>query len=129
MSAMQESLESVVSGARRTGRRVAVFAAVLGALSGLALPAHAADSVQTTVEFSDLDLSQERDINQLYARLQRASSQVCQKHNGREQYQRRLFKECYVETLERAVTSINAVQLTKLHAARDPMVAQRSRAS
>jgi UrcA family protein len=131
MSFQQQSIGSRASVIRRvTARQAAVFAAVLGTLSWYAaVPAQAADALQTTIEYGDLNLSNERDVNRLYARLQRASNRVCQRNNGREHYQRRLFKECYVETLARAVSGINAVQLTKLHAARDAGVAQRNRPS
>ena len=80
------------------------------------------------VDFADLNLSREADVDKLYARLQRASKEVCQRQNGREHYQRRLYRECYAEALERAVSSINAVQLTKLHAARDSSAPRNQRA-
>jgi UrcA family protein len=119
--------KSSVLRARSTAGTVATVAAVLGALSWyVVIPAHADE--QRTVEFDDLNLSREADVNKLYARLQRAAEKVCQKNNGREHYQRRLYRECHAEALERAVAGINAVQLTKLHAARDTTAQRNQRA-
>ena len=111
------SFKQQSSGVR--ARTSVTLAAVLGVLSlSAVLPAHAAEP-RITVDYADLNLSRASDIDTLYARLERASAKVCQRNNGREHYQRRLYRECYAEALERAVSGINAVQLTKLHAARD----------
>ena len=123
---MSSNKQSIVLGARS---RVAILAAVLGALSlSATLPAQASDA-RVTVDFTDLNLSRAADVDTLYARLQRAADEVCQRNNGREHYQRRKYRECYAEAMERAVSGINAVQLTKLHAARDSAAPRGQRAS
>jgi len=124
---MSFNKQSSIPRARSMAGGVASLAAAFGTLAlCMALPAQASER-QTTVNFEDLDLSRERDVTELYTRLQRASRAVCQKNNGRELYQRQLFKECYQEALERAVSRVNAVQLTRLHDSRDNMIAQRGK--
>jgi UrcA family protein len=124
---MSFNRDSSISRARSKVGRVAALAAALSTLAlSVAAPTHASDR-QTTVQFEDLDMTRERDVKELYTRLQRASKNVCRDTRERGLSQRQFFKECYEEALQRAVDGVNAVQLTKLHASRDNMVAQRGK--
>ncbi len=98
----------------------ALAAAVGSALIMLAAPAQAESEMpQVKVSFEDLNLAQDKDVKRLYTRLQQASGVVCASFSGREQYQRASYRQCYSETLAKAVEQVNASQLTRLHDSRD----------
>lgn len=98
----------------------ALAAAVGSALIMLAAPAQAESEIpQVKVAFEDLNLAQDKDVKRLYTRLQQASGVVCASFNGREQYQRASYRQCYSAALAKAVEQVNASQLTRLHDSRD----------
>jgi UrcA family protein len=72
---------------------------------------------QTTVRFSDLDLSKQQSTQDLYARLQRASRAVCREFEGRSVSESRLYAQCYEQALDTAVERVGNTALTALHEA------------
>ncbi len=109
---------------------------VIGALTALSVGAvaHADDRVAevspptTVIGYSDLDLSKEADSRELYTRLRRASSRVCDQHSDiRDLRMKRLYVECYQETLARAVSDVDNATVKAAFATDDQIhVAQRS---
>lgn len=94
----------------------AACTAIIGGL-GLAVPAHAAATAkQMTVDYKDLNLSLDKDVQRLYSRLRQAARSVCAPINGRTQFERELYGKCFDESLANAVNEVNATQLSKLHA-------------
>ena len=98
--------------------RVARYLAAFG-VAALSCGAASADQVadqlaqvtmgptETVVAYSDLDLSNESDVQSLYARLQRASERVCgQDKDLRNLRMKRLQDACYQDSLERAVDAV-----------------------
>ncbi|MBM0104039.1 UrcA family protein [Steroidobacter sp. S1-65] len=92
--------------------RVARFVAV-GALAAWSFGAQAGElsteqgSAKTVIGFADLDLSKEADARELYSRLQRASSHVCDGYSEvRDLRTKQLYDACYQDTLARAVEDV-----------------------
>ena len=60
------------------------------------------------IKYSDLDLSRDSDVRELYARLRRASDEVCsQFRDSLELRNKRLYKSCFQDALTRAVDSVD----------------------
>lgn len=73
---------------------------------------------QTVISYSDLDLSRDADVRELYARLRRASDEVCgQFRSSPELRTKRLYKSCFDDTLTRAVESVGHAAVTAMLAA------------
>jgi UrcA family protein len=106
---------------------VVIGAAALGAFLGLAIPAHAdVPPKQQSVDYQDLDLTREQDVQRLYSRLRGAARGVCSSVDGRTRFERAQYRECYDQALTRAVNEVNVTQLSKLHgSSATPRVAQR----
>lgn len=107
----------------RVARHVAMSAIAVLAIGATA---HADDATtrvgghQTVIRMHDLDLSQDADVRKLYSRLRRAADSVCEQiPNDRDLRAKRLYKECYQDTLARAVKSVGNSALTAMHAADD----------
>lgn len=83
------------------------------------------------VSYADLDLSKQADAQALYARLKRASGDVCGDYKvTRDLRTMRLYNACYQDTLARAVDDVDHAAVTAAHAADDRVrVASRSRKS
>ena len=100
----------------------------LGAITALTfgVAAHAGDATtgtgahKTVIRYTDLDLSQDAGVRELYSRLQRASDQVCgQYRDSRDLRTKRLYNACYQDTLARAVDSVDHAAVTAMFAADD----------
>jgi UrcA family protein len=102
---------------------------VVGALAALSFgaAAHAGDvtltdsgAPQVVVRYSDLDLSREAGVRALYARLQRASDEVCgQYRHAAELSRKHLYKACYEDTLSHAVESVDHTAVTAMFTSDD----------
>lgn len=101
---------------------------VLGAITALTfgVAAHAGDQTtetgahQTVIRYSDLDLSRDADVRELYSRLRRASDEVCSQYrNTLDLRTKRLYSACYQDTLARAVESVDHAAVTAMFAADD----------
>ena len=92
---------------------VASFAALaLGfALNAVASPTDEPRSI--TVKFAELDLSKPAGAKALYSRIKQAAWTVCGGGSSPDAY--RYFRQCYADTVTRAVTSINSPLLSALH--------------
>ena len=122
------SSKAIFGSARPNAIKAAVIAAAaVGTLLGAALPAHAdVDSRKLTVEYQDLDLTRDTDVQRLYSRLRGAAKSVCSSMNGRTLFERLQYRECFDTALNEAVSDVNVTQLTKLHGASETQrIAQR----
>lgn len=98
---------------------------LLAILFGLSLPLVAAaaspshiDEVAVSVSFSDLDIENTTGATILYARLQRASQEVCGIGSYdvmRSLTETRKARDCYEKALAAAVEKIDSDTLTELH--------------
>jgi UrcA family protein len=105
---------------RSAPSRIIALALAIGAASLIADVASARDDgqVSTVVNYRDLDLSQAADAQRLYARLKRASKEVCYTSlDVRSLRIHRRQEACYAEALDRAVERVNEPALTALHSA------------
>jgi UrcA family protein len=111
------SFKAIFRSARPTSIKAAILGtAALSSLLGMALPAQAdVPAKQLAVEYQDLDLTREQDVKRLYSRLRAAARSVCGSLNGRTQFERGQYRECYDESVTNAVNEVNVTQLTKLH--------------
>ena len=100
----------------------------LGAITALtfSVAAHAGDAttaaggLKTVINYTDLDLSQDADVRELYSRLQRTSDKVCdQNRDGRDLRAKRLYNACYQDTLARAVESVGHAAVKAVYAEDD----------
>jgi UrcA family protein len=123
------SFKSFYRGARPGSWRAAfIGAATLGTLLGAATPALAdPEPKQVKVDFQDLDLARQQDVQRLYSRLKSAARSACSPLQGREQFRRLQYRECFDTSLANAVNEVNITQLSKLHGA-DQKLAQRASA-
>jgi UrcA family protein len=103
--------------------RCAALTAVAALTFGVA--AHAGDTTavgvnKTVIRYTDLDLSQDADVRELYSRLQRGANEVCgQFRNARDLRTKRQYSACYQDTLGRAVDNVDHVAVTAMYAADD----------
>ncbi|HEY7841814.1 MAG TPA: UrcA family protein [Gammaproteobacteria bacterium] len=88
-----------------------------GSMPALAGPA-GAEVHSTTVSFSDLNLSREAGVNELYGRLKAAARTVCgSRPDGRNLVMSFYWKQCYDGALDSAVGKVAHVGLTEVHLA------------
>lgn len=108
---------SSLSRSRSTFIKASLLAAACSAtLLGFSIPAHAdTPAREVKVDFEDLNLSKEQDVQRLYTRLRSATRSVCSSLDGRTQWERAQYRQCYDDALAQAVDDVNAVQLTRLH--------------
>lgn len=105
--------------------RVARFVVAFGAaaLSFGVATAHAdaitdAVPVKTVVDYADLDLSQDADVQALYTRLRKASERVCGDNKDlRNLRMKRLYDACYQDSLARAVDNVGHAAVKAVFAA------------
>jgi UrcA family protein len=71
-----------------------------------------------SVSYKDLNPSNPADARVLYARLQRAASEVCHPVSAMDLARHAGFERCYDAALSDAVKQVNAPQVLALHAAR-----------
>jgi UrcA family protein len=111
------SFKAFLRGAPPTSFKAAIIgAAALGALLGAATPALSdPEPKQVKVDFQDLDLARQQDVQRLYSRLKSAARSACSPLQGREQFRRAQFRECFDTSLAAAVNEVNVTQLSKLH--------------
>jgi UrcA family protein len=97
---------------------VAMTALSFGAIAQADEAATATTPASKVIRYSDLDLSKDADVRQLYSRLQRASSHVCvQYKDSRDLRVRRIYDACYQESLARAVDSVGHAAVKAVYAA------------
>lgn len=105
----------------RVARFVVAFgvaALSCGAASAQPVSQNEAESAQTVVRYTDLDLSKDADVRSLYARLQHASARVCGQYNDlRSLAKKHSYDVCYQESLSRAVDAVNHSAVTAMFAA------------
>jgi UrcA family protein len=116
----------------RSARPASIAAAIIGAagIAALLAPAISAQAdvpaKQKMIEYQDLDLTHEEDVQRLYSRLRSAARSVCGNLNGRTQFERTQYRQCFDQSLNAAVTAVNLTQLSKLHGSNDKLrIAQR----
>lgn len=102
--------------------RVALTACAVALSFGVSAQAAEVSAIagpaQTTIQYSDLDLSKDADVQALYGRLQRASSKVCGDYSDlRNLRMKRQFDACYQDTLARAVESVGHAAVKAAYAA------------
>jgi UrcA family protein len=81
-----------------------------------------ADPVQTrsvTVNFRDLDVATNAGATTLYRRIQGAARLVCG-YEGSDFIERRIWKDCYNQAIDHAVTKVNNPLLTAVHTGKAP---------
>ena len=96
--------------------------------------AHAGDApatstvAATTVDYTDLNLSNQADAQTLYGRLQRASDRVCvQYKEQRNLGKMKMYRACYQDALARAVDSVGHASVQAVYAADESVrIASRS---
>lgn len=88
--------------------------------------AHAGNAItqvarqKTVVSYTDLDLSKDADVRELYSRLQRASEKVCHwNRNSQDLRAKRLYNACYQDTLARAVERVDHAAVKVVYAEDD----------
>ena len=108
----------MISGKLRASMTTAAVLLLAIPAAGLAAPPNQSDDRAVTVSYADLDINSEAGAKVLYARLKRASEDVC----GVAPYlesgsltKTRKAKLCYAETLGSAVDSIDSDLLTSIH--------------
>ena len=101
-----------------TGVSALLMCGLAAPLSATAAPSQI-DTDSVTVNFADLNIENARGAQALYARLQRASAEVC---SSGQTYRElgslaRVAKveQCYAETLDEAVAKIDSDQLRRIH--------------
>jgi UrcA family protein len=72
-------------------------------------------TVQKTVSYADLDLSQPAGAQMLYGRIKKAASSVCGELEDTQAEHRVLFRECYDQAVANAVAKANRPTLTALY--------------
>ena len=92
-------------------------------LAGLSSPVFAGRSSEK-VDFSDLNLNQQRDVAVLYERIQSAAEQVCKDDTAIWGYHRKAFHRCFARTMDKAVSQVDNPALTAYHLDRHQQVAK-----
>jgi UrcA family protein len=73
---------------------------------------------KAVVNYADLDLSNQADVQSLYARLQRASARVCGDYKDLHSLKmKRSYSVCYQESLGRAVDEVKHSAVTAMFVA------------
>lgn len=95
-----------------------------GAFTALAfgVTAHADDVTttdngvpRTVVDYSDLDLSRNSDVRELYSRLRSASDEVCAQYRDSSELRvKRMYKSCFQDALTRAVAGVDNAAVTAM---------------
>jgi UrcA family protein len=97
---------------------VLLMTALVLPLAGYAAAPHQLDDVSVKVSYADLNIDNEAGAKVLYWRLQSAAEQVCESGShlklGSLAASARA-KECYLETLDKAVAEIDHDNLTRIH--------------
>ena len=96
----------------------AVFAIVLASLTAPAVAGDSSEIPHRVVKFADLDLTRGAGVAALYARIQWAARQVCEPMIARDLPSEMRARACAAQALDRAVTDVNAPQLTSYHLAK-----------
>jgi UrcA family protein len=114
---------AVISASRAMtlAKQAACIAVTAASLSLVSLSASAQlPAPQQTVEFGDLDLTNDQDTQRLYRRLRTAASEVCSQFNdaSRRAVMRMRRQACETRALENAVATIGHPALTALHTAK-----------
>jgi UrcA family protein len=95
-----------------------IFALVLAAASPVAMPAFADKPTAIGVRFGDLDLSRQADAAVMLGRLDQAALQACgaQPFASLREYQQAIrWSRCYANGMNRAITELNAPELTAMY--------------
>jgi len=95
-----------------------VFALALAAAAPIAMPAHADRATAVGVRFNDLDLNRPTDATIMLDRLDQAAMQACGAApfaSLREYQQAVRWSRCYAHSLNRAVSELNAPELTAMY--------------
>lgn len=80
----------------------------------------------TVVRYQDLDLSQPRDAQRLYQRIQTAARLVCDDHQFQSLGRMPAYHACIDQAVTRAVDDVRSSQVTQIHQAETQHVANRS---
>lgn len=88
---------------------LAIAAAVIAPASAGTGPRGASVTYSVDVSYADLDLSQQKDVKRLNARLKRALDRVCGRtSSSASQTMRREIRACRADARSRAIASIQA---------------------
>jgi UrcA family protein len=97
----------------------------VASLTGYSVLAHADDRTGSagavrsiTVSYAELNLSMPQGIEALYSLIVVAAKRVCRTDSTLADYDRRGWRECYQDSIERAVRQVNLPTLTALHRVR-----------
>ncbi len=82
------------------------------------------EGAKATVSYADLNLENEEDVRELYQRLQYASKEICiivaspkiSESMIMKSSRRRATRQCYWDTLSKAVDNFDSEDLTGVHA-------------
>jgi UrcA family protein len=86
------------------------FAAVLTTHLAAATPAMDSDTKTHVVRYSDLDLSRPQDVQQLYARMQRAAKLVCDDYAGGSLHSYTAYNRCVAHAMSDGIAQLRAQQ-------------------
>lgn len=102
---------------RSTRIRSALYAALSVAGLGIAVAgvASAVEPPSVTIRYGDLDLSQPKDVQVLYRRLQRAAASVCGWTSAVDLSAYLHWQRCYSDALQRAVSEVRSPELLVLY--------------
>jgi len=111
----------------------ATLCAAIAAAAAFSAPSFAAvhdgTAPRVTINYTDLDLSNDKDAATLYRRLQTASRGVCSSLRGHELAGVQRYKDCYSKALADAVNAVDERTLTALHNRPGATTARNSRYS
>jgi len=83
------------------------------------------DVPKLVVKYQDLDLSQRRDAQRLYRRIQTAAHMVCERHAPESLSGMPQYHACIDRAVNQAVADVSSVEVTQIHDAAAQRVASR----
>jgi UrcA family protein len=92
-----------------------LFSLICAAIGGGALAAEPPQPLTKIVHYSDLNLDSEQGAMALYARLRGAAKQVCSPFESVELSRRRVWENCFNDTVASAVGQVDKTMLSALH--------------
>jgi UrcA family protein len=106
---------------------IGITTIAFGVCAGHASAATPEESPPTiVVKYKDLDLSQQRDAQRLYRRIQTAAQLVCENTRGEEFSTMWRYHACMDQAITNAVATISSARVTEIHEATTQRVANRS---
>jgi UrcA family protein len=102
----------------KTASRYTLLALFVGSMGALAsTSALAAEPIQRTVRYADLDLSQSAGVEQLYRRIKVAARQVCVPENSRDLQSVAAADHCREQAIAHSIATVDTPALTNYYLA------------